>query len=129
MRLMIVCNHDRRGDLLSNELVLVVLNCKDDLKSKFLILVSTVACDPHGCIYLIGTVGDKWLCSIACGVGRRLTCRCLPVLDFVSIENNHPLCFIFVPRFFLFYLLDLLPCCSLSLSRYATSTDFHITTI
>ena len=59
MSFVIISDHDRRGDLLSDQTILVVLNGKYHLKSKFLVLVSAVACNAHRSVYLQGALGNK----------------------------------------------------------------------
>lgn len=47
MCLMVICDHDRIGHSLRDDLIPIVFDRENDLEAKLLILVATVAGNPH----------------------------------------------------------------------------------
>ena len=102
MRLMIVGDHDRICEGLSNNSLPVIFDCEDDLKAQLLVLMPTIASDTHWQFHLHGT------CWLWLRAGRLILGDLGPLLDLVRIEDNDTPFFISLEYLFFFGLLLLL---------------------
>jgi hypothetical protein len=64
VRLVIISDHNRVRDLLGNQTILMILNSKYHLEPKLLVLMTTIARDPHWRINLHGTLWNEWIWTI-----------------------------------------------------------------
>lgn len=131
MSFVIIGDHDRIRHGLSNDFVSVILDGEDDLKPKFLILMSAIASNPHGKLNLQGPFRKcRWgVWVIAGDSALAVLCRFGPLLDFIRVEDNDTLLLVLLKQFLFIRLLLLLARRPFSLSLYASGTNLDFSAL
>lgn len=131
MSFVIVSDHDRVRHCLSNNLVCVVLDGKDNLKSELLVLMPAIASDTHRKLNLPGSLWKRWqrLRGMRVNTVSRILCRFGPLFDLICVEYNHTPLFVLLKHFLLIWLLLFLSRSSLSLSLYTAGAYLDFSSI
>ena len=155
VRLMIISNDNRTRHGLGNEGILPILYCENDpgmvndirevvglqvfdlLETKLFALVTTVASNSHGDVNLHGTIRIVHLELPSLQVHATIRSRDfrsnrgwnLPLFDLCRVEDYNSTRFVFLPWFFLLWLLGLLPGCTLSFPHDAAVANMNLASI